>query len=381
MSFKHEICFVGLKCYDLLKREKTPRYLGGIERVLVTLARGLVTAGVRVAFITYDHGQPAIEILDGITVIKSYAPNSGIKGLRFVHPRMTNIWGAMKVADAQTYLQMGAGIETAVVSYGTKWFFSKSRKFIFCLASDSDSDPAMPLLTSSREKLIYQFGLKSANAIVSQTQAQRNSLEKSFNLSSMVIPMPCEFQHNAVVKKRSHSEKISQGIDILWVGRTIAVKRLEAYLDLAEKCPEYNFHIVGASNAESEYSKNLVERAKKITNVIVHGKISDQELAILYSNAFLLCCTSVVEGFPTTFIEAWEFGLPIVSTFDPDGILKNNELAVVADVTTLKEAIDELKINELNYNDFIKRGRDFYNKNYTLNSVVPKYIDLLKDKN
>ena len=52
-SSHFDACFVGLKCYDLLRGESIPKYLGGIERALVSLAKGMASLGHKVAFIEF----------------------------------------------------------------------------------------------------------------------------------------------------------------------------------------------------------------------------------------------------------------------------------------------------------------------------------------
>ena len=376
MEYKHDICFVGLKCYDLLSRAPLPRYLGGIERVLVTLARGLARQGVKVAFITYDEGQKDGEVLDGITIYKAYAPEKGIKGLRFVHPRMTSIWSAMKSADAKAYFQMGAGVETFVTRTGAHWLMRK-RRFVYCIASDANCDPALPALKSSREKKLYLWGLRKADDIVSQTGVQAERLKKAFGLESVVIPMPFE-QDASLVSQLPPAEQAPDKPQILWVGRVIEVKRLDRYLDLAEALPDMTFHIIGASNAKTDYAQDLVNRAATIANVVVHGKIPDTELLQLYRDSQLLCCTSDLEGFPTTFLEAWSFHKPVVTTFDPDGVVKTHGLGKVCEPQELQEALQSLVADKNEYDRLRENGYRFYSTNYTLDAITPKYISLAK---
>ncbi|MDX1693999.1 MAG: glycosyltransferase family 4 protein [Ketobacteraceae bacterium] len=372
MEYKHDICFVGLKCYDLLARAELPRYLGGIERVLVTLARGLVKQGVRVAFITYDEGQRDGECLDGITVYKAYDPDSGIRGLRFIHPRMTSIWAAMRRADAGAYIQMGAGVETFVTRTGAHWLTNR-RRFIYCIASDANCDPALPAISSNREKRLFLWGLRHADKIVSQTRVQAERLRKSFGLDSVVVPMPFEQDPELTARleaKRDHGGRPQ----ILWVGRVIEVKRLDRYLELAERMPGCDFHIVGAANAKTPYAQGLVEQARAIPNVTVHGKIPDLELLQLYQDADLLCCTSDLEGFPTTFLEAWSFRKPVVTTFDPDGVVATHELGLVCEPENLQDCLERMIGDPAEYDRLRENGYDFYRQNYTLGAIAPKYI-------
>lgn len=377
MNYKHDLCIVGLKCYDLLSRAEIPRYLGGIERVLVSLARGLTSIGKRVAFITFDHGQPDIQMIDGITILKAYQPDEGIKGLRFVHPRMTTIWSAMRVADAEAYLQMGAGVETGVVAFGAQRLLASRRKFIFCIASDANCNSELPSLKTRHEKLIYRLALKASDKIVCQTNTQKSAIRKAFNVDSTVIPMPFQSQSTSSGGELSHDEKVAMGINILWVGRVVEVKRLEAYLSLAKSLPSHTFHIVGSANTNTEYARELIEQAKAISNIIVHGRISDEMLVDLYKKAFLLCCTSTIEGFPTTFLEAWSYKLPIITTFDPDGLLADHRLGVVTQADNLKTCIEDLAINATEYNKLSENGLNFYQNNYTVQAIAPRYVELI----
>ena len=101
-----KVCIIGLKCHDHLRGAEVPRYLGGIETQLATLAKGLALEGCEVSLITYDHGQPDDEIIEGVRVIKCYPPESGIRGIRTLHPRTTGLFRAMQSAGADVYLQM-----------------------------------------------------------------------------------------------------------------------------------------------------------------------------------------------------------------------------------------------------------------------------------
>jgi hypothetical protein len=115
-----------------------PRYLGGIETQLVVLAKGLAKEGCDVSLITYDHGQPDGERFQGVTVYKSHAPDIGVPMIRFFHPRSTQLWRAMRRSNADIFLQMGAGTETGQVAFGCRLLPSPRRKFVFCMASDTD---------------------------------------------------------------------------------------------------------------------------------------------------------------------------------------------------------------------------------------------------
>lgn len=378
-SHQHDICIVGLKCYDLLARNPVPKYLGGIERILVAFARSLVASGVRVAFVTFDEGQPDIETLEGITVIKAHDAQAGLPLLRLVHPRMTYIWKAMRKADAPLYLNMGAGVEAFAVAQGVR-FLPKAR-FVYCTASNMDCEAELSGIYVQHEKFLYRRALEQVDLLTCQTQVQADMMADNYGLSADVIPMPSEAIGDSKTVTKLHSvpvKKANDELNFIWVGRTVEVKRIEWYLDVAERFPQGHFHIVGSANQDSEYAKTQVERAMALSNVTVHGRVSDEALFELYQSADALCCTSVVEGFPTTFLEAWKIGLPIVTTFDPDNIVADNKVGFsVNSVDEFVKSLQKLSTDAASYENMSRAGLELYRTRFSPQSTVTRYIELL----
>jgi len=153
-------------------------------------------------------------------------------------------------------------------------------------------------------------------------------LNAGFGIESTVIPMPSE---GFDVATTVSAEDLSQKKPIVfWVGRISRPKRLEWFLDVAEKCPQITFYVIGASNTDSGYASSLTRRAAGMHNVKMHGRILHANMASYFQHCRILCCTSTYEGFPNTFLEAWSLGIPLVSTFDPDGVIASNGLGWVA---------------------------------------------------
>jgi glycosyltransferase involved in cell wall biosynthesis len=374
---RHDICIVGLKCYDLLTGASVPRYLGGIEKLLVTMARGLSRTGLDTAFITYDHGQSDAETVDGITVYKAFSDEAGLPGLRFFHPRMTGLWRAMRRADAAIYIQMGAGSEAGRVALGAHHFCGSRKAFAFALASDKDTDREAIESLPSRERLLYRYGLRSADLLISQTQAQQEALLRSFGHESIVLPMPIESPEGvdaaakAVIEVDSHH--------VLWVGRIIETKRLELLFKVARRCPDVKFDVVGTPNRESVYYKALVREAQEIENVTLHGRVAEGVLPQLYRESTLLLCTSILEGFPTTFLEAWSYATPVITTFDPDGVVAENKLGVV--VETEDEIVGEIRrftSEKALRQQYCSRVRRYFEEHYTPQAILPRFRSHLK---
>ena len=187
--------------------------------------------------------------------------------------------------------------------------------------------------------MLYQYGLRRADFVISQTATQERLLRQNFGLPSTVIPMPCPLS----VLTPASLEDRPRPYRILWVGRIVENKRLEMFLHLAERAPELTFEVAGTPEDASNYGLEMLERARSLPNVVWHGRVARERMPALYRAALCLCCTATLEGFPNTFLEAWSEGTPVVSTFDPDQLIRSGELGAVGNTADdLLEAIRRL---------------------------------------
>jgi hypothetical protein len=54
--------------------------------------------------------------------------------------------------------------------------------------------------------------------------------------------------------------------------------------------------------------------------------VADERIGEFLREAALFTHTSPAEGFPNSFLEAWSYGLPTITCFDPDGIITRERL-------------------------------------------------------
>jgi len=347
------------------------RFLGGIETQLVLLAKGLRDEGCDVSLITYDHGQPEQQLFEGIRVLKSYSLTSGIRRLRWFS-RVAKLWRAMKIADADVYVQMGAGDETGMVAAGCRAKFFPKRKFVYCLASDADCQGPIGASRWGALMLIYRFGINQADLVISQTKTQQTKLNASLGYPSQIIQMAAKATEGSCGGPACAN-------DVLWVGRIVAEKRAHWLPDIARRCPNITFHVAGSSNNSSEYAAKILAEAETLPNLRMHGSLSRAQLNDLFRSCSLLCCTSETEGFPTTFLEVWSCGMPIVSTWDPDDVIVRNGLGrVVNSVEALASEIQSLPKSEA-YQGMSNACRKYYLDNQTVEAVARRFHRAFKD--
>ncbi len=363
---KPTICFVAPDALAALNGE-IDSHVGGAELQQTLIARKLVDRGYDVSFIANDHGQADAIHIGGIRVFKAAGRSEGMRGLRCLHPRLTSLWRAMQRCDADIYFQRTSDSATGLVAAFCR---QHDRKFVFSVASDADCLKHLPHCPS-HEKPFYRYGLTRADRIIAQTKLQQQLLEKNFGVRAIVIRNCGEdFKPNrlATDTNRSACERV------LWVGRISPDKRIEMLLDVAARLQQFTFDVVGDGPALSDYARQLRTRAENAPNVHLHGKARHSTIGQFYSRAATLLCTSRVEGFPNTLIEAWSHGLPVVSTFDPDGVIAQYKLGTVC--RTVGDIVADLELlltSRDHHSHASRRARQYYLHHHAPQAVVPQF--------
>jgi glycosyltransferase involved in cell wall biosynthesis len=367
-SAKPRICFVAHDAYSALV-DNGKGFLGGVQRQTALMARWLASNGYQVSVLAWDEGQSDEAETDGVRVFRLCGRREGIPFFRFLHPQWTRLVRAMRRADADVYYQNGAEHVTGQVAM---WCRSHGRRFVFSSASDTDCDPGLPRLGSIRERVLYRYGLYRADRIITQTRHQQGMLLKGMRLESTVLPMPCQGPDET--EYQSPKAPVGREGSVLWIGRIAPVKRLELLLEVAEGCSEVAFHVVGDCNAETPYARRLKDWASRLANVTLYGRVVYSEVETFYRKASLLCCTSVCEGFPNTFLEAWSHGLPTVSTFDPDGLIAARRMGTVAvDSKGLSAGIRRLLGSQAEYRAASESARSYFANQHTVRACMPAF--------
>jgi glycosyltransferase involved in cell wall biosynthesis len=331
MAAEFSFCFVSPYGYAALARDPTVPFVGGAEVQQSFLAPELVRRGHRVSMVTMDFGQRHGMNSNGVTILNSHQPTAGVPALRFVHPRLTSTWSAMKEADADFYYQRGAGALTGMVAAFVR---RHGRRFIFAAASDQDFDPKLGLVRYARDRAICRYGLRRADAVVVQTERQRLACGVRFGQEGVLVPS-CYRLDGA-----------SAQIDgpILWVGTVRDYKRPDLLLQVAARMPGRRFVMIGGSGAaDRTYYQTIQREAIALGNVDFRGPVPFSEIEPHFDRGAMLLNTSTFEGFPNTFLQAWSRGMPTVSFFDPQMVHQGRAVACIAtDVDSMVRQIESL---------------------------------------
>ncbi|CUI08226.1 glycosyltransferase family 4 protein [Massilia sp. P8910] len=303
-------------------------HIGGEEVQHALMSRYLAKSGLDVTSVVGDFGQQALEQVGGVKVRKTFKKTAGLPGLRFFAPRLTSTWAAMRAADADVYYVSCAG---ANVGIAAAFCQRHKRRLVFRIASDSDCAPDTLLLSGARDRMLYHYGLRRADAILAQTDKQAELLMKNYGLHADVAGMFSDVPETILAPA-------ARATDLLWLANMRSMKRPEWFVDMVRKVPELVCEMAGGAHPEElDLYARVEQGAASLPNLRFHGQVKFGSTRKLFANARIFVNTSSFEGFPNTYLQAWANGVPVVATFDPDGIIARLGLGVA--VTDIDGAV------------------------------------------
>lgn len=242
-------------------------------------------------------------------------------------------------------------------------------KLVFMGASNTDFEPENEIINYWHDRMLYRAGIRLAYKIVVQNETQKNSLERYYGLNDpLLIP-------NIWGGDDFECGKLSKEDDyLLWVANFRSIKRPRLYIDLARRNPEVKFLMIGGSNDSSLY-RECQESASSVDNLMFLGGLPFQIANSYFQGAKLLVCTSESEGFPNTFLQAWANDVPVVTTFDPGGVVNQYDLGVVvSEIDQLDAVVNKLLGNDELYNSLVYNIRDYFRLNHDSRTALKRLI-------
>lgn len=195
---------------------------------------------------------------------------------------------------------------------------------------------------SSRDK--YEYLFKNADRLIVLSEWWKDQVLDEFEMPAekvQVIYNPCPIV--------SHSYNSKKEKCFLYAG-TINQRKgysdlLTAFAKIANKYP--NWKVVFAGNGEVEHGLKLAEDFGIKEQTVFLGWISGEAKAKAFQEASVFCLPSYAEGFPMAVLDAWAYGLPVITTpvggipdVAEDG--KNMLLFNPGDVTKLAEQLERM---------------------------------------
>ena len=218
--------------------------------------------------------------------------------------------------------------------------------------------------------------VKYADEIIVLSKNVEEYFKKTYNRKTNFIPngvsKPTIKEAN-IIKKQWNLDKDSY---ILFLARLVPEKGLgyliEAYNNINT---DKKLVIAGGGSDTNEYVQSIKDKVKDNPNIIMTGFVQGETLEELYSNCFLYCLPSDVEGMPLSLLEAMSYGNRCLVS----DIEENTSVIENYGYSFKKDDVEDLtaKLNEL-LNDEDKKKKQTSNN---WNKGQDKKLDKKFDKN
>lgn len=341
----------------ILKGEKPAYGIGGANVQLAFWANTYSNKGYKVYALTRSFKNNGT-IIYGVQYI--WHPVIRYIGKLLNYFTMLTLLLAIKPNLVFTRAKVG---ELAFLNFLSKIF---NFKLVHMLASDSDV-----LVSDNIGKTKFQKAIDKIDLIIAQNQIQKDYYNQYFKQANIpIIP-------NIWNEKIGNSNLNKVVYDFIWVANIGDNKRPLWFVDLAAKLPQFKFALVGSPFNRALFNE-CKAKAALLTNLDLLGYKSLFEVNELVASSKVLVCTSIVEGFPNTFLQALSVNVPLLSTVDPSDIIKKYQIGYfVNNELELLEKATELIEEKENYNILKNNIESYYNETHSINKnfiVLENYI-------
>ncbi|MBU1036402.1 glycosyltransferase family 4 protein [Patescibacteria group bacterium] len=196
--------------------------------------------------------------------------------------------------------------------------------------------------------------------------------------TKVVLPNPISFDQDSGLSKKTITEKIR----LLYLGQIEEQKGVRFLIESFNKYPKENFELtlVGDGSLLNELKKNTTDPRIKFS-----GKVSQRhQLKNIFFNTDITIIPSLWwENSPTVVYESYSYGVPVLVS-DSGGskeLVKDNKTGYIfksGDISDFTRYLDKISQNRQNLAELGVSGRQFIQE-YQLESYIRRLLDLCQN--
>lgn len=206
-------------------------------------------------------------------------------------------------------------------------------------------------------KYLYKYLFEKADRVIVLSEYWKKEVEKVFPKARLeVIHNPClKNIANKEVDSHRSTDQVHDKLSILFAG---TINQRKGYSDLIKafsivlqqaQNPRYyeKWQLVFAGNGDIGHGEELARELGIENKIVWLGWVSGAEKDRAFREATVFCLPSYAEGFPMAVLDAWAYGLPVITTA-VGGILdvakdgENMLLFIPGDVDTLADCLKRM---------------------------------------
>ena len=227
-----------------------------------------------------------------------------------------------------------------------------------------------------------KMAAKYADEIIVLSENVKKYFKETYNRETNFIPNGVnkpEIKEAKAIKEKWNLEKDSY---ILFLARIVPEKGLHYLMDAFKQInTDKKLVIAGGASHTNDYLEEIKQKAKDDDRIIMTGFVQGEELDELFSNCFLYCLPSDIEGMPISLLEAMSYGKNcLISNIEENSQVTENfatyfEKSNVEDLKNKLQdclhtknrfpeyEISDFILNKYNWNDVVEKTEELYKKN------------------
>lgn len=225
-----------------------------------------------------------------------------------------------------------------------------------------------------------KMAAKYADEIIVLSKNVQNYFKKEYNRNTRFIPNGV---NNPIIEKTNIIKKkygLKKNNYILFLGRLVPEKGVH-YLIEAFNSIKTNKKLViaGGSSDTDSYFQELKDKAKDNANIIFTGFVQGKELEELYSNAYIYCLPSDLEGMPLSLLEAMSYGNCCLTSDIEECATVIEDKGITfkkGNVESLTKELQNLCDNPNEVKDYQREAQSYILQKYNWDDVVKKTLNL-----
>ena len=224
-----------------------------------------------------------------------------------------------------------------------------------------------------------KMAVKYADEIIVLSNGMKKYFKEKYNRNTNVIPNGInkpEIMKPNIIKEKWKLEKNSY---ILFLARIVPEKGLHYLIDAFKQIDtDKKLVIAGGASHTNDYLEEIKKKVSEDKRIIMTGFVQGQELGELYSNCYLYCLPSDVEGMPISLLEAMSYGCRVLTSNIEECTQLTGKYGSTfkkANAKDLKEKLEDCLSTPI---DDKKEMSKYILKKYNWDEIVNQTINLYK---
>lgn len=206
---------------------------------------------------------------------------------------------------------------------------------------------------------LIRYIIKNVTSIIGQTNDENTLLSEHWGRTcDFIVPNWHPIPKDSITKKNP--------LIIIWVGNLKMMKQPEMFIQLAEDnthLEDVQFVMIGRKST-GHWHQELMHRIDQCPNLSYLGEKSFDDVNKIIDDSGIMVSTSLYEGFPNTYIQAWLRNVPVVALkVNPDNVITSNHVGFCSgSYEKLLKDVRKLSTSPALRNEMGNKAREYASK-------------------